>query len=285
MTADRAYLRFPSIRGDRIAFVAENDVWLTETSGGRAWRLTADGVPVAGARLSPDGETVAFTSTQDGAPEVHAVPVAGGASTRLTYWGDPFTRVAGWLPDARVVASTAVGEAFRSRVWSWALPLDGSAAPERLPYGPCYAVSPGPGGAVVLGTDQRRAGATWQRYRGGTAGKLWIDRDGSGTFERLLGDNPAQLEDPDWVGDRVVFISDHEGWGNVYSIRPDGTDLRRHSDHGDAYARALRTDGSRLVWQVHGDLWLLDSLDGEPRMLEIELAGPRTGRRRTWPCR
>jgi len=279
VAADRAYLRFPSIRGDRIAFVAENDVWLTDAAGGRAWRLTADGVPVAGTRLSPDGETIAFTSTGDGAPEVHAVPVAGGASTRLTYWGDPHTRVAGWLPDGRVVASTTAGEPFRSRVWSWTLPLDGSAAPERLPYGPCYAVSPGPGGAVVLGTDQRRAGATWQRYRGGTAGKLWIDRDGSGTFERLLGDDPAQLEDPDWVGDRVVFISDHEGWGNVYSVSPDGTDLRRHSDHGDAYARALRTDGTRLVWQVHGDLWLLDGLDAQPRMLEVDLAGPRTARR------
>src|SRR4029079_4943827 len=158
-------------------------------------------------------------------------------------------------------------------------------------YGPCYAVSPGPGGAAVLGTDQRRAGAASQRYRrgtagkarggrqrGGTCGKLWIARDGSGTFERLLGDNPAQLEDPDWVGDRVVFISDHEGWGNVYSVNPDGTDLRRHSDHGDAYARALRTDGTRLVWQVHGDLWLLDGLDEQPRMLEIDLAAPRPGR-------
>src|SRR4029079_13042906 len=176
-------------------------------------------------------------------------------------------------------------------------------------YGPCYAVSPGPGGAAVLGTDQRRAGAASQRYRrgtagkarggryrGGTAGKLWIDRDGSGTFERLLGDNPAQLEDPDWVGDRVVCISDHEGWGNVYSVNPDGSDLRRHSDHGDAYARALRADGTRLVWQgggarallsyvtgllwqVHGDLWLLDGLDEQPRMLEVDLAAPRTGRR------
>ena len=87
------------------------------------------------------------------------------------------------------------------------------------------------------------------------------------------------MEDPDWVGDRVVFISDHEGWGNVYSVRPDGTDLRRHSDHGDAYARALRTDGTRLVWQVHGDLWLLDGLDAQPRTLEVDLAGPRTARR------
>jgi tricorn protease len=278
VTAERGYLRFPSIRGDRVVFVAENDVWLADAGGGRAWRLTADGVPVAGARLSPDGATVAYASFRDGAPEVHAVPVGGGPSTRLTFWGDAYTRVAGWLPDGRLVASTSAGEPFRSRVWSWALPLDGSAAPERLLYGPCYAVSPGPGGAVVLGTDQRRAGATWQRYRGGTAGKLWIDRDGSGEFARLLGDNPAQLEDPDWVGDRVVFLSDHEGWGNVYSVRPDGTDLRRHSDHDGAYARALRTDGTRLVWQVHGDLWLLDGLDAQPRQLEIDLAGPRTGR-------
>jgi tricorn protease len=278
VTADRPYLRYPTIRGDRLALVAENDVWLSDAGGGRAWRLTADGVPVAGARLSPDGGTVVFTSTRDGAPEVHAVPADGGASTRLTFWGDAHTRVAGWLPDGRVIASTSAGEPFRSRVWSWALPLDGSAAPERLPYGPAYMVSPGPGGAVLLGTDQRRAGATWQRYRGGTAGKIWIDRDGGGTFARLLGDNPAQLEDPDWVGDRVVFLSDHEGWGNVYSVRPDGTDLRRHSDHGDAYARALRTDGTRLVWQSHGDLWLLDGLDAEPRRLDVQLAGPRTGR-------
>ena len=157
MTADRAYLRFPSIRGDRIAFVAENDVWLADAAGGRAWRLTADGVPVAGARLSPDGATIAFTSTRDGAPGgargargrrgVDAADATGAIRTPGSPAG---CRTAGWSP------STTAGEPFRSRVWSWALPLDGSAAPERLPYGPCYAVSPGPGGAVVLGTDQRR---------------------------------------------------------------------------------------------------------------------------------
>ena len=188
--------------------------------------------------------------------------------------------MAGWLPDGRVVASTAVGEPFRSRVWAWALPLDGG-VPERLPLRADYAVSPGPAARVVLGVDQRRAGATWKRYRGGTAGKLWIDPDGSGTFSRLLGRQPGgQLEDPDWVGDRVVFLSDHEGWGNVYSVRPDGTDLRRHTDHGECYARALRTDGTRLVYQVLGELWLLDELDAaaQPRRLEVNLAGPRTGR-------
>ena len=36
MTRSGAYLRFPSIRGDRVAFVAEDDVWLAEpTAAGR----------------------------------------------------------------------------------------------------------------------------------------------------------------------------------------------------------------------------------------------------------
>lgn len=278
-SADTAYLRFPSIRGDLVAFVAEDDVWLAPVDGGRAWRLTADSAPVAGARLSPDGATVAYTSTRDGAPEVHLTPVDGGAARRLSFWGDAFTKVAGWLPDGRVVASTAVGEPFRSRVWAWALPLDGG-EPERLPFGPATVVSARAGGGTVLGVDQRRAGATWKRYRGGTAPKLWIDPDGSGEFRRLLRELDGQLEDPDWVGDRVVFLSDHEGWANVYSALPDGGDLRRHSDHGESYARALRTDGTRAVYQRLGELWLLDDLDAaaEPRRLEISLAGPRTGR-------
>ena len=38
MTAERPYLRYPSIRGDRLALVAENDVWLADAGGGREWR-------------------------------------------------------------------------------------------------------------------------------------------------------------------------------------------------------------------------------------------------------
>jgi len=280
VSGEDAYLRHPSIRGDRVAFVAEDDVWLASADGGRALRLTADSVPVAGTRLSPDGATVAYTSTRDGEPEVHVVPADGGPSRRLSHWGDAFTRVVGWTSDGRVMAAAAAGEPFRSRVWAWALPLDGG-VPERLPYGPVNAVAPGPGGATVLGVDQnRRSAAMWKRYRGGTAGKLWIDRDGSGEFRRLLGELDSQLEDPDWVGDRIVLLSDHEGWSNVYSVRPDGNDLRRHTDHAESYARAMRTDGRRVVYQRLGEVWLLDDLDpaSGPRRLDITLGGPRTGR-------
>ena len=49
-----SYLRFPHLRGDTLVFVAENDVWTAPVAGGRAYRLTADEVPVGTPRISPE---------------------------------------------------------------------------------------------------------------------------------------------------------------------------------------------------------------------------------------
>ena len=53
------YLRYPHIHGDLLTFVAGDDVWLAPAVGGRAWRLTADDVPVSYPRFSRDGAQVA----------------------------------------------------------------------------------------------------------------------------------------------------------------------------------------------------------------------------------
>ena len=72
------------------------------------------------------------------------------------------------------------------------------------------------------------------------------------------------------VGGRIAFLSDHEGWGNLYSIDASGGDLRRHTDHGGAgapafYVRHASTDGTRVVYESAGELWILDALDAAPR--------------------
>ncbi|MEU6574053.1 PDZ domain-containing protein [Streptomyces sp. NPDC046805] len=293
-TGSASYLRFPHLHGDLVAFTAEDDVWLAPLDGGRAWRVSADNVPVTQPRISPDGTTVAWTSTRDGAPEVHIAPVTGGPANRLTYWGSWGTRVCGWTPDGEVLALSAQGQPSLRRTWAHAVPLDGGPA-TTLPYGPVGDVAFGPS-TVLLSAPMGCEAAWWKRYRGGTAGKLWIDRDVrdgegagiSGEFVRLHEELDGNIEYPMWVGmvppdraeprswGRIGFLSDHEGTGAVYSSLADGSDLRRHTPLDGFYARHAATDGHRVVYTSAGELWLLDDLEGaEPRRLDIRLGGSR----------
>ncbi|MEV7616366.1 S41 family peptidase [Streptomyces sp. NPDC089799] len=271
-----AYLRFPHLHGDLLTFVAEDDVWTCDTRGGRATRLTVDRVPVSHPRIAPDGSAIAWTSMLSGAPEVYVAPADGGPARRLTYWGDRRTRVAGWTSDGDVLVITAAGEPSPRRPWAWSVPVDGG-APRRLPYGPVGGLALGPGGGVLVQTPTYVEPMQWKRFRGGTAGRLWIDPDGSGHFTRLHPDVDGNPDCPLWVGERVAFLADHEGNGRLWSSLPDGTGLRRHTGHG-FYARHATTDGHRVVYQCAGEIRLLPGLgEGtEAERVEVRLGGPRT---------
>ncbi|MFE2299268.1 S41 family peptidase [Streptomyces sp. NPDC059445] len=275
-SAASAYIRFPHLHGELVVFTAEDDIWAAPVDGGgRAWRVSADNVPVSHPRVSPDGRTVAWTSTRDGAPEVHAASLDGGPAKRLTYWGSVKTQVRGWTPDGQVLALSTQGQASLRRTWARSVPLDGGPA-TTLPYGPVGDVAHSDHGVVLLSAPMGREAAWWKRYRGGTAGKLWIDRDGDGEFVRLHEDIDGNIEYPLWAGERIAFLSDHEGVGALYSSLADGSGLSRHTPLDSFYARHAATDGTRVVYASGGELWLLDDLDGaEPRRLDIRLGGQR----------
>jgi tricorn protease len=273
-----AYLRHPHLHGELVTFVAEDDVWLAPLGGGRAWRVSADQVTVSSPRFSADGAHMAWTSWRDVEPEVHVAPADGGPSRRLTYWADVNTTVIGWTGAGEVLATSTVGQPSIRRSWAYAVDQAGTA--RQLPYGPVGAVAAGPDGAVLLLGAVSREPAWWKRYRGGTVGKLWLDADGSGEFARFQADLNSNLTSPMWVGDRIAFLSDHEGVGDLYSCLPDGADLRRHpvDAPGDFYARNATTDGRRVIFHRAGRLWLVDGLDSDPRELDIRLGGPRMAR-------
>ena len=236
------YLRFPHVQGDLLTFIAEDDVWLAPASGGRAWRLSADQAEAAWPRFARDGASVAWISWRDGPAEVYLAGTDGAApGRRLTYWGEHAGTVAGWTPDGEIIALTASGQPFERQFWAHALPPDGG--PSRvLPYGPVAGVAIEPGAQALLNGCWGRDPAYWKRYRGGTAGRLWTATAG-GSFQRILAGLNGQFASPMLIGDRLAFLSDHEGTGNVYSCRLDGSDLRRHTDHDGSYARQAATDG------------------------------------------
>jgi len=273
------YLRFPTISADTVAFVSEDDLWTVPAEGGVARRLTANLAETSRPRLSPDGAMVAFTSREEDHPEVWCMPSAGGPARRLTHLGGAITNVVGWSPDGRIAAVSTAEQPFRR--WSMPLLVDATTGElERLRLGPVREMSWAPDGqGLVLGRYALDP-ARWKRYRGGTAGQLWVDRSGDGSFRRILADNDADLAHPLWVGGRIYFISDHEGVGNLYSVRPTGSDLRRHTDHVEFYARFPSTDGQRIVYQHAGDVWLFDPREDSTRRLDIDTASPRVQRNR-----
>ncbi|MEY9950163.1 S41 family peptidase [Kitasatospora sp. GAS1066B] len=273
----RGYLRYPHLTGELLTLTAEDDVWLAplepDGSSGRAWRVSCDRTRVSHPRLSPDGRTVAWTSWAALTPEVWTAPTEGGEAVRLTYWGSQDTRVRGWLPTGEVLALTSHHEPFAHYTWAHALPLDGSPG-RRLPWGPVRDLYLTADHTLLLTAAAPHEPAAWKRYRGGATGRLWLDG------AQLLPDLPGHLSSPMLVDQRVAFLSDHEGIANLYSCRPDGADLRRHTDHASYYAREASTDGHRVVYQHAGDLWLLESLDAPaPRRLTMRLGGSRAGRR------
>ncbi|WUH95921.1 PDZ domain-containing protein [Streptomyces sp. NBC_00433] len=288
--SDGAYLRFPHLHGGMLCFAAEDDIWVAPLgppggSPGRAWRVTADRTRVGPPRLSPDGATIAFTTWRSLDPEVYLVPSDGGTARRLTYWGGADTRVCSWTPDGHVLAVSSYGQPFSYYTWAHSVPVEcGPGGP--LPWGPVSDIAvrddddSGEAGGerrtlLLTGTPPHEPHA-WKRYRGGATGRLWLHG------ERLVPDIDGHLASPMFVAGRIAFLSDHEGVGNLYSCLPDGTGLRRHTDHADFYARNAATDGERVVYQCAGDLWLAEDLaspDAVPRRLDMRLGGARSGRR------
>ena len=273
-----AYLRQPTIAGDTIVFVADDDLWRVDATGGAALRLTAGLSEPATPCLSADGRWLAFAGRDEQHTEVWLMGSEGGPARRLTWLGAELA-VRGFTPDGRILFCSSHGQPFFRHWHAWSVGLQGG-APQRLPIGAVDHLAFGPrtarGRALLIGRNTGDP-ARWKRYRGGRIGALWVDAEGEGRFRRLV-ELAGNLSSPMWIGERLWFLGDGDGVGNLHSCRPDGSDLRQHTFHRDFYARHASSDGQRIVYQHAGALWLFDparAADGS-RRLDITVPSART---------
>jgi len=273
------YYRQPTICADLIVFVCEDDLWSVPRDGGVARRLTSGKGEVTTPRLSPVGSSIAFAAREEGNPEVYVMPSSGGSARQLTYLGGETCLVSGWTPDgAAILFASDAGTPFIKETRGMRVDAGGG-NPEPLPWGHLRTLSIHADGRLAIGRNNDDP-ARWKRYRGGTAGEIWVDARGDGRFTRpvTLAGNTCW---PMWHGDRLVFLSDHEGIANLYSVQPDGSGIRRLTHEREYYARFPATDGQRIVYAAGGQIRVLDvAADTVSRVpIETPSTAPQTARR------
>jgi tricorn protease len=279
--APGAYIRQPDLHGDRIVFCAEGDLWLVGNGGGGVLRLTVHPGTEHFPSFSPDGASIAFTGEYDGNRDVFVISSTGGEPRRLT-WHPASDEVIGWTPDGTRVLFRSPAESPHGEWEIFAVPAAGG-DPDKLPLG----------WAARLDIDRETGrwafnrksweGATWKRYRGGTAPDIWIGHPDRADFRKVT-DFDGVNAYPMWHAGRVYFVSDQGGTANLWSIRPDGSDRRRHTDFDNWDARwpAMSPDG-RIVFTLAADLHVFDAQTGAVRKVEVELPSDRVRTRVRYP--
>lgn len=258
----QGYYRFPAIHNDQIAFVCEDDLWLVNTTNSLVRRLTAQNGEISYPFFSDDGSRIAYISTEEGSAEVYLLDLYGGLPEKLTELSAK-TTIAGWH-DGKIIISTSYKQPFNAMAELYYLnPVDSSL--EKIPCGPARNIAISKFGTVI-GRNTADP-ARWKRYRGGTAGELWIDRKNNGTYSKLITLN-GNTACPCWLDKRLYFISDHEECGNIYSVNANGSDLRKHTFLSDFYVRQATSDGKRTVFQAGGDLYLFDPRNKENKGIQ-----------------
>jgi len=273
------YYRYPTLHGDTVVFVAEGDLWSVAIDGGLARRLTTHLEVEDHPAISPDGKLLAFTASYEGPAEVYTMPLAGGLPTRRTYTGE-WARVEGWTPDGRLLYATAHYATLPSTQLA-ALDL-ATGRSELLPLAQASEGVYEPTGRTLFFTRFAQQWSHTKGYQGGTAQNLWRFTAGDPEAVPLTADYPGTSRHPMWWEERLYFASDRDGTMNLWSMAPDGSDLRQQTRHAGWDVKSPSLDQGRIAYQLGADLRVYDIAADQDLPLAIGLASDFEQARERW---
>ena len=277
--ANLGYYRFPALRGNTLVFTAQGDLWKVNAQGGNAQALTSHPGEESNAAISPDGTQVAFSAAYEGPQEVYLMPIEGGLPTRLTYEGGGAI-VTGWTAAGKILYATEA----HSTLPDTRLYLLDPKTRARIPM-PLSQASEGvydSKGDTLYFTRQAFQGSHTRRYQGGTAQNIWKYTNGAKEAVPLTAKYLGTSKAPMWWNKRVYFLSDRDGTMNLWSMNPEGGDLKQltHQTAWDIQSPSL--DNGRIAYQAGADLCLLDIATGKTNKLDITISSDFDQTRERW---
>lgn len=209
------------------------------------------------------------------------VPSAGGTPKRLTYEGEtPGAQVRGWTADGWVLYSTRHFSTLPNGQLVTVDPRTLAREFVRLAQAD-EAVYDDSGDALFF-TRLSAQGSHAKRYKGGTAQQIWRWGKNLPEAMRLIANYDGISRWPMWWQGRVYLATDRDGSMNVWSAKPDGTDLEQHTKHADFGIKNPSLSRGRIVYQNGADLWLLDLASGQTAIVPITLTSDFDHMREKW---
>ncbi|MBV8806573.1 MAG: PD40 domain-containing protein, partial [Sinobacteraceae bacterium] len=293
----RTLMRYPTLYGNTIVFIAHDNLWSVARTGGVATRLNADEGRDVMPRFSPDGRWIAFTGEYQGNRDVYVIPSTGGPAKRLTFnsdvvdesplrWG-PNNMVVTWTPDSANIVFLSRREAWNA--WFgrlFAVPLTGG-LPQALPLDRGGFLSYSPDGKQIAYNRIFRDFRTWKRYDGGLAQDIDIYDFQTHQLKHVT-DWSGTETSPMWLGKTLYFLADHDSSRrrNIWAYDT-GSGEARQITHFTDYDIDFPSLGSGpegqagIVFQQGGKLHVLDVPSEQLHDLDVTVPddGTRTGPR------
>lgn len=257
-----------AINQSHIAFTYAGKIWLVERTGGTAKRLTNTPNDETGPVFSPDGKRIAFSRMNGNDWDVFIAQADGsGEPIRVTMMPeDDF--VTAWSPDGReVIFETTRDEEAVTRLYKTS--AERLALATARPLHQSYSGSLSPDATRIVYNPRSGAG-DWRYYRGGYAAPLWIANLKTGALEKLS-TGTYNDRNPQWLDDRIFFVSDRTGIFNVhvYDTKSKKTEqLTKYTGQGVRTAAA--TNGA-VVYVQGGRLHLLDLNTNKDQVVNVSV--------------
>ncbi len=274
-------LRYPSIMGDRVAFVYAGDIWTVPAGGGEARRITSfpEGLEIF-PKISPDGKWIAFSGEYAGTRQVYVVPYQGGVPRRLTYYPDVGEMpprggydymVLDWTPDSRKILVRCNRTPFGKRVGKYYLidpSCPGMEEELQIPEGGPATFSPD-GNSIAYNIKSREF-RTWKRYRAGRAQDVFTYNLKKDEVKRIT-DFAGTDNFPMWEGEYIYFTSDRERKLNLYRYDPNSGEIARVTDFREYDCLWPARGGGRIIFENGGYLYYYDTGSATTTRIDITL--------------
>lgn len=264
-------LRQPTISDTHVVFTYGSDVWITDLSNNRTQRITSTPAVESNPQLSPDGQTIAFSSDRSGSNAVYIVSIKGGDPKRLT-WHPSSCGVRGWSTDGLQIIYTSSRDSAPSYIgYLWSVSVNGGPSTkvfEQWGYDGAYSAN----GKQMVIDRVTRWESEFRGYRGGQNTPLII-LNLNDWSEVLIPNNKTRDIQPVWLGEYIYFLSDRDGISNIWSFNPSTSRLKQLTAFKGSDVKWLDGAANRLVFERDGYLNTFDLGTNTSKQLDITVTG------------